>query len=434
MKYAIIGSGKIGTALARIFARKNIEVGIANSRGPETLAPLANELGPNVVPQSVQDAHEAEIIFLAVPYSAHNEIAKQFNEWGGKIIVDATNAFRVAPEELGSRLSSEVVAEAFVGAYMVKAFNHLPAGLLGTNPSIEGQRQVILVSSNDAEASATVAALATQLGFAPIELGSLDQGGVPLHVVSDKPGGLSASEPCQSWLKIMNRFEGKLVVVTGAGSGMGQRTLASPALSTAGRSHLLGAFLAAALLMVAAYSANGAELSPETLAAWNAYVQAQNARVSRYSSATPFLWSDESPDRLRRLHNAETVVAPFGGNPHRVPYGLVHHWIAAAFLPGTRLAEVLSVVRDYGEYRNFCAPNVVESHLLRQTDTQDTFSVRMLNKAVVAKFALDAEFQDSFRRLDDNKCYGVSYTTRVRKVENYGMADEHEALATQAED
>jgi predicted dinucleotide-binding enzyme len=48
MKYAIIGSGKIGTALARTFARKNIEVGIANSRGPETLTSLARELGSSV--------------------------------------------------------------------------------------------------------------------------------------------------------------------------------------------------------------------------------------------------------------------------------------------------------------------------------------------------------------------------------------------------
>ena len=190
MKYAIIGSGKIGSALARIFARKNIEVAIANSRGPETLAPLATELGPGIVPQSVQDAFKAEIIFLALPYSAHKEIAKQFNDWSGKIVVDATNAFHVAPGELQDRLSSEVVSEAFAGASVVKGFNHLPAQQLGTNPFLEGQQQVIFVSSNDAEASATVAALATQLGFAPIELGRLDQGGVPLHVVGGKPGGL----------------------------------------------------------------------------------------------------------------------------------------------------------------------------------------------------------------------------------------------------
>jgi predicted dinucleotide-binding enzyme len=55
MKYAIVGSGKIGTALARTFARKNIDVGIANSRGPETLTSLAKELGPSVFPQSIQE-------------------------------------------------------------------------------------------------------------------------------------------------------------------------------------------------------------------------------------------------------------------------------------------------------------------------------------------------------------------------------------------
>ena len=55
MKCAIIGSGKIGTALARTFATKNIDVGIANSRGPETLPSLEKELGPSVLPQSIQD-------------------------------------------------------------------------------------------------------------------------------------------------------------------------------------------------------------------------------------------------------------------------------------------------------------------------------------------------------------------------------------------
>jgi predicted dinucleotide-binding enzyme len=190
MKYAIIGSGKIGTALARVFARKNIEVAVANSRGPETLASLAKELGPGILAKSVQDAHNAEIIFLAVPFSAHKDIAKQFKDWNDKILVDVTNAFHAAPEELRGRLSSEIVTEAFTGARVVKAFNHLPAQQLGTNPTVEGQRQVVFVSSNDGDASATITALASQLGFAPIELGRLDKGGTPLHVVGGKPGGL----------------------------------------------------------------------------------------------------------------------------------------------------------------------------------------------------------------------------------------------------
>jgi predicted dinucleotide-binding enzyme len=190
MKYAIIGSGNIGTALARTFVQSKIEIGVANSRGPATLAPLREELGPRIVPQTLQDAYEAEVVFLAVPFSAHKDVANQFDQWNGKIIVDLTNAFHVGPEELGGLLSSEVVSEAFVGARLVKAFNHLPAGQLGTNPSPQGQRQAVFVSSNDADASASVAAIATQLGFAPVELGRLDQGGAPLHVLGGRPGGL----------------------------------------------------------------------------------------------------------------------------------------------------------------------------------------------------------------------------------------------------
>ena len=190
MKYAIIGSGNIGTALARAFARQNVQVAIANTRGPASLAALARELAANVVPQSLREAFEAEMIFLAVPFSAHKDVAQQREEWSGKIIVDTTNTLDIRPEELRGRLSSESVSEAFVGARLVKAFNHLPAKQLGTNPSSPRERQAIFLSSNDSDASTTVAALVTALGFAPVELGRLDQGGVPLHVVGGQPGGL----------------------------------------------------------------------------------------------------------------------------------------------------------------------------------------------------------------------------------------------------
>jgi hypothetical protein len=209
-----------------------------------------------------------------------------------------------------------------------------------------------------------------------------------------------------------------------------KRTFVAPVLSNPERRRFVGTFLVAALLILAAsLKSKGAELSPATLNAWDAYVHAQNARVAEYSTATPFMWSDQSPDRLRHLHNGETVVAPFGENPHKVPHGLIHHWIGAVFLPGARLDDVLAVVRDYGKYKDFYAPNVIDSRVSRQTDTQDTFSLRMLNKAVVAKFALDTDFQGTYRRLDENKWYGISYTTRVREVENYGLANEHEAPA-----
>ena len=190
MNHAIIGAGNIGRALARAFARQGIEVGLANSRGPETLAALAQELGPSVHAHSVQEALQARMIFLAVPFPAHRTVAEQLPDWQGKILVDTTNALRIAPEALAGRLSSDIVAQAFAGARLVKGFNHLPAAQLGTNPPLAGQRQAIFLSSNDAAASASVAGLVQQLGFAPVELGRIDQGGAALHVVDGKPGGL----------------------------------------------------------------------------------------------------------------------------------------------------------------------------------------------------------------------------------------------------
>lgn len=190
---------------------------------------------------------------------------------------------------------------------------------------------------------------------------------------------------------------------------------------------IVGVLIAA--LASGCLTSKGGDLSPETLKAWNAYVQIQNARVAEYSNATPFLWSDQSPDRVRLLHQGETVVAPFGENPHKVPNGFIHHWIGAVFLRGARLDDVLSVVRDYDKYKDFYAPNIIESRVIGHTGTEDTFSLRMLNKAAVAKFALDTDFQDTYRRLDENKWYSVAYTSRVREVENYGLADEHEAPA-----
>lgn len=196
------------------------------------------------------------------------------------------------------------------------------------------------------------------------------------------------------------------------------------------RRRFVGAFLAAALLVLAAsLSSKGAELRPETLKAWDDYVKTENGRVAGYSKGMPFLWSDQSPDRLRRLHNGEIIIAPVGENPHRVSQGLIHHWIGVVFLPRTHLDHVVSVVRDYGRYKEFYAPNVIESSLLRQTDAQDTFSLRMLNNAVVGKFALDTEFQDTYTRIDENKIYSTSLTTRVREVENFGLWDEREAPA-----
>lgn len=177
MNSAIIGFGAIGQALARAFARKNIPVAVAARRAPEALAPQAKAIGPTVSARSLQDALKGQIVILAVPFGLHNELAKAA-DWHGKIVIDATNAYGVSPDELGGLSSSVVNAQALVGSRLVKAFNHLPARTLAQDPDVKGGRRVTFLSSDDDDAASQVAALVEQLGFAPVKLGKLAEGGL----------------------------------------------------------------------------------------------------------------------------------------------------------------------------------------------------------------------------------------------------------------
>ena len=181
MSYAIVGFGKIGQALAHAFARKNIDVTVASRRFPEALAPQARAIGPTVVAKSLRDALEADTIILAVPFGEHREIAKALPSWEGKTVIDAMNSFPVPPEELDGLLSSAFVAKSFPGAKLVKGFNHLIAATLATDPVVEGGHRVVFLSSDDEDAIAPVADLAKQLGFAPVTLGKLNEGGALVH-------------------------------------------------------------------------------------------------------------------------------------------------------------------------------------------------------------------------------------------------------------
>ncbi|HSZ51965.1 MAG TPA: NAD(P)-binding domain-containing protein [Caulobacteraceae bacterium] len=181
MSYAIVGFGAVGQALAHAFARTNIEVTVASRRPPEVLAPQAQAIGPTVVAKSLREAVNADTIILAVPFGEHGEVAKALPSWEGKTVIDATNAFGVLLEELDGLPSSAVVAKAFTGAKFVKGFNHLPAATLAADPIVEGGHRVVFLSSDDEDATASVAALAKQLGFAPVKLGKLNEGGALVH-------------------------------------------------------------------------------------------------------------------------------------------------------------------------------------------------------------------------------------------------------------
>jgi predicted dinucleotide-binding enzyme len=180
MSYAIIGFGKIGQALAKAFARNGIEVSVASTRDPESFASDAAAIGPTIIPKKLAEAVKADIVFLAVRYESHPDVAKALPSWEGKTVIDATNLFPV-PEELDGLPSSAVVAKAFTGAKLVKGFNHLIAATLAADPVVEGGHRAVFLSSDDEDAIAPVAALAKQLGFAPVKLGKLNEGGALVH-------------------------------------------------------------------------------------------------------------------------------------------------------------------------------------------------------------------------------------------------------------
>ncbi len=180
MSYAIIGFGKIGQALAHAFARKNMDVTVASRRPPEALTTQARAIGPTVVARSLREALEADTIILAVPFGEHRAVADALPNWSGKMVIDAMNAL-VPLEELDGLLSSQFVAKAFAGARLVKGFNHLGAATLATDPIVAGGHRVVFLSSDDEDAIAPVADLAKHLGFAPIKLGKLNEGGALVH-------------------------------------------------------------------------------------------------------------------------------------------------------------------------------------------------------------------------------------------------------------
>jgi predicted dinucleotide-binding enzyme/polyisoprenoid-binding protein YceI len=175
---SIIGTGSIGTVLAQRFSDHHVPALWANTRGPETVD--VTELSASITPVTLDTALDADVIILAIPFLKVRELGGRRADWSGKVVVDATNAFLVPNSEqiLGGRLSTEYNAEAFPGAAVVKSFNQTAAGQLAEKRPPEFGKRVVFVSSNDSAASALVAGLCTDLGFAPIELGRLDQGGV----------------------------------------------------------------------------------------------------------------------------------------------------------------------------------------------------------------------------------------------------------------
>jgi 8-hydroxy-5-deazaflavin:NADPH oxidoreductase len=188
MTIGIIGSGAIGTAFARTLSRAGIEATISNSRGPESLKELVSQLGPSIRAGTREEAARAGTVFVAVNWTKLREAMAGLPDWKGRIVIDANNPIEAPlfkPAELAGRVSSVVFADLVPGARVVKEFNHLRAELLATDPRSDGGRRVLFYSGDDAAAKGEIAVLIERLGFAGINLGSLEVGGK----LAQFPGG-----------------------------------------------------------------------------------------------------------------------------------------------------------------------------------------------------------------------------------------------------
>ena len=177
--------------------------------------------------------------------------------------------------------------------------------------------------------------------------------------------------------------------------------------------------LAAMLLPVRAHAAN---LKVETVAAWDDYVQSVSVTLQdRVRPGGSFLWTYEEPERIAKVRRGEIVVAPAPGpSPRKVRGGLIHHWIGAAFLPNVKLDDVLEVTEDYDRYQEFYRPSVISSKTVAREDSNDYFSMQLMNKAFFLKTMLDADYQSTNVRLDERRFYSVSRSTRVQEIQDYG--------------
>ncbi len=170
----IIGAGRIGQTMARIARRAGRQVMIANSRGPQSLTSLVQELGDGVSAGTVYEAAGADVVVLAVMWPDVPQAVEGL-EWEGRILIDPTNDFD--PSDLNGRTSSEIVADLVAPARVVKTANIFAADLLASDPRQAGGQRVMFLSGDNADAKSEVRGLFEDAGFFVIDLGGLHAGG-----------------------------------------------------------------------------------------------------------------------------------------------------------------------------------------------------------------------------------------------------------------
>jgi predicted dinucleotide-binding enzyme len=185
MKIGIIGAGHIGANAARLFVKAGHEVAISNSRGPETLEGLAEELGDNATTATVEEARDfGDVVMISIPLKNYTELPTE--GWEDKIVIDTSNYYperdgRIKELDEGTTTSSELVEQHLLGARYVKGFNTIWFEHLKTQGNTDlplEERRAIFIAGDDSGAKEIVAKLIEEIGFAAVDTGFLHEGGI----------------------------------------------------------------------------------------------------------------------------------------------------------------------------------------------------------------------------------------------------------------
>jgi hypothetical protein len=178
-----IGSGQLTQALAPHLVAARVPVLVSNSRGPDSVTELVGELGDAAQAVTVDQAVKADVVILALPFVRVPELTEVVPDWTGRIVVDATNQFaEYAPVyrgyvDLGEETGSEWVARHLPGVTIIKAFNAMSTSYLRPDPRHHDGRQVVFYAGDDNAACADFDQLFSKLGFAPVRVDGLRDGG-----------------------------------------------------------------------------------------------------------------------------------------------------------------------------------------------------------------------------------------------------------------
>ena len=177
----IIGSGNIGTAVARLAVAADVDVVIANSRGPQSLTELVEELGPRARPGTVeQAARVGEATLLSIPLAAYASLPDDLLR--GRTVLDTGNYYpyrdgRVAELDAEDVTTTELAQRLLPGAVLVKAFNNILAHHIPqlARPAGAPDRSALPIAGNDPDAKARAAELIGLLGYDTVDAGTLDE-------------------------------------------------------------------------------------------------------------------------------------------------------------------------------------------------------------------------------------------------------------------